>query len=390
MSARPTGTSSAAITGVGYTRISRNSGVSVAALALEASHNAVQDAGLTPRDIDGVLSYSVNDSVSVRDVATALGIAEAQWFNDINGGGSQSCAIIAQAAMAVTSGLCRHVLCYRAMNGRSGVRMGRLGTSGGPSGVSGAAQFMAPFGFAGPPQTYAMMARRHMAAFGTTSDQLGIIAVTLRANAVNNERAIMRAGITLDDYRQSRWVAEPFRLLDCCQETDAACAMVVSRSDVAGSLPHPPISVLSFAYGGGPAPSGQLDKYSDFTTMFPAFIAPGLFQRAGVTVEDVDIAEIYDAFTFTVLCQLEDFGFCKKGEGGPFVEAGNIAPGGKIPVGTHGGLLSEGYIHGFNNVAEAVQQLRWEAGPRQVAGVEIGLCSGFGGNVGSALLLRRS
>jgi len=380
----------AAITGVGYTKISRSSGLSVAALALEACSKAIADAGLGPADVDGIISYSVNDSVSVRDAATALGLPNIQWLDDIYGGGPESCAVIGRAAMAIASGLCNHVLCFRAMNGRSGARMGQLGSRPAtPGGYGGASQFMTPFGYAGPPQRNAMMARRHMAVYGTTHDQMGIIAVTLRANAVHNERAIMRQPITLDDYHSSRWVAEPFHLLDCCQETDAGCAMMVSRAGLARSMPHRPAYVMAFAYGGGPGPSVHRDKDPDFTTMFPKYIAPGLFQRAGVTVADVDVAELYDAFTFTLLCQLEDFGFCEKGEGGPFVEAGHIAPSGTVPVGTHGGLLSEGYIHGFNNVAEAVSQLRGDAGKRQVRDAEIALCSGFGGNVGSALLLRR-
>ena len=380
----------AAITGVGYTKISKNSGVSVGTLAFEACGNAIKDAGLTPQDIDGIISYSPgNDSISVREVQTGFGMKDNQWNCDINGGGTQSCSIIAQAAMAIASGLCNHVLTYRAMNGRSGVRMGGMGGSGRGRGYGGQGQWSAPFGFGGPPQNYGMMARKHMATYGTTSDHLGTIAVTLRNNALHNERAIMREPITLEDYHNSRWIAEPFHLLDCCQETDAACAMIVSRSELAKDMPHPPAYVMSFAYGGGKGITNPLDKYTDFTTMFPKYIAPGLFARAGITPDDVDVAEIYDAFTFTVLCQIEDFGFCKKGEGGPFIAEGNIAPGGKIPVGTHGGLLSEGYIHGFNNVAEAVSQIRGSAGVRQLPKVEIALASGFGANMGSALLLHK-
>ncbi len=243
----------AAITGVGYTKITRNSGVSVATLAFQATIAAIRDAGLTPKDIDGILSYGLGDSVSVREVATGLGMGTSNWNCDISGGGSQSCGVIAQAAMAITAGLCKHVVAYRAMNGRSGVRMGRLGSTGGARATPGGAQWSAPFGFAGPPQMYAMMARKHMAMYGTTNDHLGQIAVTLRKNALKNERAIMRAPLTLDDYHNSRWVAEPFHILDCCQETDAACAMVISRADLAKSMPHKPAYVMSFSYGGGPA-----------------------------------------------------------------------------------------------------------------------------------------
>ncbi len=379
-----------AITGAGYTKISRASGVSVAALALECCHKAILDAGLARQDIDGIISYSVGDSVPVRDVATALGLPSLQWANDTHGGGPESCGIIAQAALAIAGGLCKHVLCFRALNGRSGARMGQLGSHPtSATGYGGDLQFMAPFGYAGPPHRNAMAMRRHMALYGTAAEQFGAVAVTLRANAVHNERAIMRAPITLDDYLASRFIAEPLRLLDCCQETDAGCALIVSRADLARSMPHRPAHVMSFAYGGGPGPSVHRDKDPDFTTLFPRYIAQGLFDRAGVSVADVDVAEIYDAFTITVICQLEDFGFCNKGEGGPFVQAGHIALNGRIPVGTHGGLLSEGYMHGFNNIAEAVSQIRGDAGARQVKDAEIVLCSGFGGNVGSALLLRR-
>jgi len=363
--------------------------VSTTTLAFEACTKAIKDAGLTSKDIDGIVSYALfADSTSVREVQTGLGMTESQWNCDVNGGGTQSNAVLAQASMAITAGLCNHIVLYRALNGRSGVRMGRIGTTGATQGFAGGNQWTAPFGFAGPPQSYAMMARKHMAMYGTTSDHLGHLAVTLRANAVKNERALMRTPLTLDDYHNSRWVAEPFHILDCCQETDAGVAMVVSRADLARDMPHKPVYISSFAYGGGKAIGGAMDKYDDFTTLFGNYIAPGLYRRAGITVDDIDLAEIYDAFTFVALAQIEDFGFCKKGEGGPFIADGNIAPGGKIPVGTHGGLLSEGYVHGFNNVAEAVDQLRGEAGPLQVKNARVALTSGFGGNMGSALILK--
>ena len=382
----------AAITGIGYTKITRNSGVPVGTLGYIACNNAIKDAGLKASDIDGILSYSMQDSISVGELSAGMGMKNIQWWNNIMGGGSQSCAVIAQAAMAIASGLCNHVLCYRAMNGRSGMRMGKLVGAGvtvsQAKSYPGGGQWSAPYGFAGPPMQYAMMARRHMAMYGTTNDHLGMIAVTLRSNAVKNERAIMRNPITLDDYRNSRWIAAPFHILDCCQETDAGCAMVVSRADLAKNMPHKPAYIMSFAYGGGPF-MGAMEKYEDFTTMFPKYLAPGLFARAGITVKDVKVAELYDAFTFAVLCQIEDFGFCAKGEGGPFIAAGNIALNGRVPVGTHGGLLSEGYVHGFNNVAEGVSQVRGTAGERQVKNADFVLVSGFAGTFGSGLILRR-
>ncbi len=290
--------------------------------------------------------------------------------------------------MAVALGLCRHVLVYRALNGRSGRRLGHSPDAA-QDYVGGPQQFSIPFGQLGPAHSYGMLARRHMIEYGTTTEHFGHVAVTLRANAVKNERAIMRNPITLEDHRESRWIAEPFRLLDCCQETDGACALVVSSSEIARDLPHPPAYLSSFALGGRGASALTPDKVDDFTSFFPAHIAPGLYARAGIEIGDIDLAALYDAFTFLVIAQLEDFGFCKKGEGGPFVADGQIAPGGSIPVGTNGGLLSEGYVHGLNNVLEAVSQLRGDAGARQVDGVEVALASGWGANVGSALILRR-
>jgi acetyl-CoA acetyltransferase len=376
-----------AITGVGCTAFSRKSGVSVETLALQASLGAIRDAGLTPRDIDGVVSFAVGDSVLVRSVAQTLGLESSNWYVDLFGGGSYSCAAIANAAMAVSLGLCRHVLVYRALNGRSGRRFGR-GADTSQSGVGGPQQFSVPFGQLGPATSYGMLARRHMIEYGTTTEHFGHVAVTLRANAVRNERAIMRTPITLQDHQDSRWIADPLRLLDCCQETDGACALIVSHSEVARDLPHPPAYLSSFAIGGSGASALSPDKVEDFTTFFPAHIAPGLYERAGIEVGDIDLAALYDAFTFLVIGQLEDFGFCKKGEGGPFVADGHIGPKGSIPVGTNGGLLSEGYVHGINNVIEAVRQLRGDAGERQLDGVEVALASGWGANVGSALILR--
>ncbi len=201
-----------AITGVGRTAFSRNSYTSVEALALQASIGAIRDAGLTPADIDGVVSYAVGDSVQVRTVAQALGLEASNWYVDLFGGGSYACAAIANAAMAVSLGLCRHVLVYRALNGRSGRRFGQNADASRRT-VGGPQQFSVPFGQLGPAHSYGMLARRHMIQYGTTTEHFGHVAVTLRANAVLNEHAIMRDLITLEDHQDSRWIAEPFRLL---------------------------------------------------------------------------------------------------------------------------------------------------------------------------------
>ncbi len=208
---------------------------------------------------------------------------------------------------------------------------------------------------------------------------------------MQNERAVMRAPITLDDYFASRWIVEPLRLLDCCLETDAAVALVVTSADRAAHLRQVPVLVSGVAFGGGH--TLYSNGHQDLATSAAAEMSPRLFASAGVKPSDIDLLELYDAFTPLVLLQLEDYGFCSKGEAAELVASGCTAPGGSLPVNTHGGHLSEGYVHGLNHVAEAVSQLRWDAGPRQVRGAEVALSTGQPGYVAgttSALVLRRA
>jgi acetyl-CoA acetyltransferase len=224
-----------------------------------------------------------------------------------------------------------------------------------------------------------------MAEYGTTREHLGAIAVTFRANAQQNPGAVMRGRtMTMDDYLGSRPIAEPLHLLDCCLETDGAVAVVIA---LPAPRSRPSVEIRSWAYGAGPHSVVPYEKYPDLTTMFPVWLRDRLFERAGVGPADIDVACLYDAFTYSVLSQLEDFGFCDKGLGGEFVGSGAIAIDGSLPVNPHGGLLSEGYIHGLNNVAEAVTQLRGEAGPRQVTDARLALVSGYSFSRGSALIL---
>lgn len=379
----------AAIAGIGWTPFSRNSGVSVLALALEACRRAIEDAGLSPQDIDGVACYEFGDSVPSVTVAGALGVRELNYSLDLHIGGPGTCMVVMEAAMAVATGLARYVVCYRAMNGRSGVRWGGMAPMEAYCGQEG--QFMLPYGWGSAAQIIAMWCRRHMVKYGTTSQHLGAIAVTCRHHASLNPRAMMRPPITLVDHQNSPMIVEPFRLLDICLETDGACAVVVTTAERARDLHRPPVYILAGAQGAGPGASMNpwANNWPDHAECYAKYIAPRLFTQAGVTPKDIDVAEIYDCFTYSLLVQLEDFGFCPKGEGGPFVAEGRIRLGGDIPVNTHGGLLSEGYIHGFNGVPEAVSQLRGEAGPRQVKGAELALVTGFGASMGSALILRR-
>jgi len=378
---------SAAIVGIGYTEFSKNSGVSTLTLGLRAIMAALADAGLRPTDIDGLATFRVGDSVLPTILAQSLGIRDLRYQVDQFGGGSVSHSIVGQAALAIHAGIADTVVCYRALNARSEFRMGGTGR---PLVDAVETQYQAPYGYFTPPQQFAMVTRAHMERYGTTSEQLGAVAVNQRANAVLNERALMRTPMTMDDYLDSRWVVEPLRLFDCCLETDAAVALVMTSAERARDLKQIPVLVRGAAWG-----SGQTlysNQQPDTTRSAAADMAPRLYEMAGVGPSDFDLAELYDCFTYSVLVQLEDYGFCEKGEAGPFVESGAIALSGSIPVNTHGGFLSEGYVHGLNHVTEAVSQLRHDAGDRQVEGAEIALSTaqpGYISGATAALVLRR-
>jgi acetyl-CoA acetyltransferase len=209
---------------------------------------------------------------------------------------------------------------------------------------------------------------------------------------MKNDRALMQAPMTIDDYYGSRMVADPLRLFDICLETDGACALLVTSADEARGLNHPVVRILSVEQGGGPRGGYAFDGYfiyDDLADLYGEHIVEPLFGRAGVTQDDIDVAEIYDCFTFSVLSQLEGFGFCGRGESAEFVKEGRIRLDGDLPINTHGGMLSEAYIHGINNIAELVSQLRGDAGERQVADARIGLVTGFGTATGCAAILAR-
>ena len=320
-------------------------------------------------------------------LAQALGVRDLHWFLDHFGGGSVSHSIVGQAALAVHAGIADYVVCYRALNARSEFRMGGTGR---PPAALVETQYQAPYGYFTPPQQFAMATRAHMERHGTTHEQLGAVAVNQRAFAVENERALMRDPITLDDYLASRWVVEPLRLLDCCLETDGAVAVLLTSSERARDLRRRPVLISAAAWG-----SGQTlysNQRPDPTRTAAADLAPRLFAMAGMGPQDMDLAELYDCFSYSVLVQLEDYGFCKKGEAGGFGESGATALGGSLPVNTHGGFLSEGYVHGLNHVTEAVSQLRGDAGARQGEAAEVALSTAQPGYVAgctSALILRR-
>ena len=274
--------------------------------------------------------------------------------------------------------------------GRTGFSGGRIGTR-----VQQMPQFRVigefemPSGAIAPPQLYAVMARRHFEMYGTKSRQLAEIAVTTRQHALMNPNATMRKPITIEDHQASRMISDPLRLLDCSLESDGGCAVVISAADIAKDLAKPPVWVMGVAEGHPDSPSA-ITQRPDLTTLGLAKAAPKAFAMAGVTQSDIDVAEVYDCFTYIVMCQLEDLGFCKKGEGGSFVEGGALGINGRLPVNTHGGLLSQAHMAGMNHIVELARQLRGEASV-QVKDAEIGLVTGYGDmGDGSVAIMRRN
>ena len=376
-----------AIAGIGQTEYSRASGRTVLDLASEACLKAAQDAGVALADIDGIISFNFNDSVPAIAVASSLGIPHAMHAVDYAAGGNGANLIVLAATAAIEAGLAKNVLVYRAMNGRSGFRLG----GGRDMNARGVTQYTAPFGWITYPQAMAMWCRRHMIKYGTTQDQLAEVAITFRENAGLNEAAMLRAPITRDDYFNSRMIVDPFRVLDICLESDGACAVLVTDSARARDLRQKPVYITGGAYGGGLHQGDDLFdalRWPDHTRNYAASIADDLWKSAGLRPSDVDVAEIYDCFTYSIIMQLEGFGFCAEGEGGPFVKDGHINRTSSLPTNTHGGLLSEAYIHGFNHVLEAVRQLRHTAGARQVPDAEVALTTAGAMTCGSAMLLR--
>lgn len=364
----------AAITGVGDTRYSRGTDKSALEITLEASLAAIEDAGLNPHDIDGIIPYQASPLVA-EDIMTNLGMADVRFSVTTPMGGASAVAGVQAAAMAVATGVARHVLIPLGRNGFSGSRIGtRIGQMPQFALVS---EFEAPSGANAPAQYYAPMARRHMELYGTTTEHFAEVAITMRNHARSNDNAVMQKPMTVEDHHSSRMIADPFRLFDCSLESDGGCAVVVSAADRARDMPNKPVYISGIAEGHPDSPS-TITQRPDMIRLGLAKAAPQAFAMADAKPQDMDVAQIYDCFTYTVIVQLEELGFCGRGEGGPFIEGGRIRHGGELPVNTHGGLLSQAHVAGLNHVVELARQLRGECGERQVPGAEIGLVTGYG------------
>lgn len=377
------------ITGIGETVYTRHSTRSAFQLQIEASLKAITDAGLQPEDIDGVIPIGIV-SGTADDFIENFGIPDLRFSAVIPHGGASPVMALQAAAAAIAAGICHHVL----------ITFGRNISAMAGSNKAGArihtmpqfhyvTEFEHPMGASAPAQLYAPMARRHMELYGTTVEQFGEVAVACREHAILNGNALMTKPITLDDHRASRMIADPFRLLDCSLESDGGAAVVVSSAERALDTRHRRVLIAGVAAGHPDSP-GSITQRPDITSLGIAKAAPRAFAMAGVTHDDIDVAEIYDCFTYAVIRQIEDMGFCKRGEGGPFVSGGRLKLGGALPTNTHGGLLSQAHVWGLNHVVELTRQLRGDGGAAQVRHAEIGLVTGYGDlGDGAIAILRR-
>ena len=398
-----------AIVGVGETTYRRGSQESTRNLATWAINNALDDAGLEAADVDGMLSYSGNDSIMSPFVAGDLGI-RLNFYMDVHGGGSSTEALIGIAMGVMEAGMCKAVVIFRSMNGYTQVRIGGTGArSAAP--ISGDQVHARAYGWQSAGQMFAPTFLRHMYDYGTTPEQVAHVKVTHSKHASNNPKAFYKTRYTVQDVLNSRIICKPLHLLDCCVETDNATAIIVTRAERAKDMKQPLVQIRAVV---GRCCKPRIDmhyQHGPISTVAGHYAKDILWPNAGVGPEEINLTGSYDAFTFTTMLQLEDYGFCKKGEGGQYVSSGIIELGGKRPNNTSGGHLCEGYTHGMNMVIENVRQLRGnvddscpvgpdgkrqhtydyrEGGCRQVKGAELSANLGWAmPGTGSSMVMQR-
>jgi len=383
-----------AVIGVGMSERSTNSGKTPLKMALEASRAALQEAGLRPTDVDCVLSYHDNDSCSSHWVATYLG-TRPSYYNDISGGGGSTEVLIAEAIGLLEAGVAKVCLLFRSMNGRSGKRMGGGPTAGGGGKAYGSpgAGFLMPYGVSTPGERYGFLAVRHMHETGLKEDALGAVALAANENAQRNPSArFYGRPLTMEGYLAEPYISYPFRRYDYCTETDEANAIVITSRERAKDCKMQPIYIAGVTAHNATRHAHQY-ALPNILEVGGCFAAPRIFSDTGLKPSDIQVAAIYDCFTWVVLYQLEVYGFVGRGEAGHFASTGKIRLGGSLPINTAGGMLAEGYTHGMNNVIELVRQLRhdYSGTERQVNQCEIGMSTGWGGptSAGAMILMNQ-
>ncbi len=378
----------AAIAGIGCTEFSKASGRSELSLASEAVVAAVTDAGLAPSEIDGLVSYTLDPTDEI-EVARSVGAGDLTFFSKVNYGGGAAVGVVHQAVMAVATGQANNVVVYRAMNGRSGQRNGQ--------GVSGQIvtsdlvhwSWYQVYGMLTPGSWIAMIANKYMNKYDVTAEDLGRVAISQRNYAVTNPRAFgYQKPLTMEDYLASKMIASPLRLYDFCQESDGGCALLITSAERAVELKQKPAVIRGITQASTQGQEQMTSFYRNELSTLPEMelAAKRVYAQSGLQASDIDAACLYDAFTSEVVMQLESFGFCGPGEAKDFIKEGGLDIGGRLPNNTHGGLLSEAYIHGLNNIAEAVRLIRGES-TNQPKGIEhVLVSSGVGVPTGAMIL----
>ena len=403
-------TGKTAIVGVGETPHSLNAGRTTLSMGVEAISKAVADAGLKLKDIDGMTSYGQEAGATADDMALSLGM-RLNYSVDIQGGGTSTEALVAHAMGLLAAGYCNAMVIFRSMRGRSARRPGGQSAGGGPTPIAvapgdGGHHLATNYaGITNASQSFAMSAMRYIHDYGLSSRHLGAVAVTHRYHASLNPKAFFQQPITIEDHQNSRWIVKPFHLLDCCLETDVACALVMVRREDAYDRRHPPVYVL-----GGTARVMGPNALWPYSNQVPHYHASNYgrqraFGTSGVKPSDIDVASLYDAFTYTSMVQLEGYGFVGPGEAGPWYEEGRGRLDADLPINTSGGHLSEGYTNGIQFEVEMARQLRgraddlcpeWEkgihtydraAGCRQVRQHDVGFCGAWGTEARSSSLV---
>ena len=373
-----------AVVGIGQTPFAKALPDSELLLAVTAIRHALDDAGIAPSEVDGLASYTMEMNVEV-DIAKNLGLGDVTWWSQVGYGGGAGCGVLAQAAMAVATGQASTVVAWRSH--KRGSAASRPWAQVGDR-LSGAQQWTRPFGLLRPVDEIALLTRRYLHEYGATRDHLANVALATREHANRNPAAMMfDKPLTREGYLSARWVSEPLCLYDNCLETDGAAAVVVVSAERARDLPQRPAYVHAAAQGLNAQHQTMTNYYRDDPLLGPAWAcAPALWARAAVGPGDVKVAQLYDAFSPLVLLSLEGYGFCGRGEAGPFTDDGGIALGGRLPVNTSGAGMGEGYVHGFNLITEAVRQIRGTS-TAQVDGADVSLVTSGEGVPTSALLL---